>query len=81
MEEIERAAQTDIVKRIVRLLHLRNECSAFDGRFFVRDIRDSRMELSWENGGASVSLELDLRTREAIVTQRSEGSGMHRWKA
>ncbi len=80
MREIEEAAERSVVRRVARLLRLRNECPAFDGSFSARATGDSRLELTWLKGPSRAVLAVDLRTREAIVTRGGEGSE-DRWKA
>jgi len=81
MAEIEKAAAASTVQRTLRLIRFRNECPAFDGRFAVRAPRDSAIELDWERDSSRATLSLDLRTREAIVTQRGAAGEEGRWLA
>jgi sucrose 6(F)-phosphate phosphorylase len=81
MGEIEAAAARQVVQRTARLLRFRNECPAFDGRFSSRPLGDSAMELSWELGASRARLSVDLKTREAIVTQAGLDREEGRWKA
>lgn len=81
MGEIEAAAARPAVRRLARLLRLRNECPAFDGRFTARSSGDSSLELSWENGRSRIALTVNLRTREAIVARRGDDGAEERWKA
>jgi sucrose 6(F)-phosphate phosphorylase len=80
MREIDEAAARPAVRRIARLLRLRNECPAFDGAFSARAAGDSKLELSWENGPSRASLAVDLEKREAVVTRRGGGAD-DRWLA
>jgi sucrose 6(F)-phosphate phosphorylase len=80
MGEIEAAAARPAVRRLARLLRLRNECPAFDGRFSARALGASSLELSWEKGRSRVSLAVDLRSREAIVARRGDEGAEERWK-
>ena len=50
MDEIEKAARRDVVRRLVDLILLRNGHPAFDGEFRVLDSAGSRLHLSWANG-------------------------------
>jgi len=81
MREIEEAAGRQVVRRVARLLRLRNECAAFDGRFSFRTAGESALELAWEKGPSRAVLAVDLRTREAIVTQSGAAGEEARWKA
>jgi sucrose 6(F)-phosphate phosphorylase len=81
MREIESAAGRSVVRRLQRLLRLRNECPAFDGRFSARPKGSSGLELSWENGPSRASLAVDLGNRGAVVTRVGEGGAEDSWKA
>lgn len=68
-DEINVALDTELVRRIVRLVRLRNEHPAFAGRPRV-EASNSRLALGWAANGAAASLEVDLMTRAARVSAR-----------
>jgi sucrose 6(F)-phosphate phosphorylase len=80
MREIDMAAARPAVRRVARLLRLRNECPAFDGSFSARPNGDAGLALSWEKGSSRVELAVDLERREALVT-RKDGDAEDRWLA
>lgn len=81
MGEIEAAAARPVVRRLARLLRLRNECPAFDGTFSAKASGASGLELSWEKGPSRVALAVDLERREAVVTRRGGDGADDRWLA
>ncbi len=81
MREIAQAATRSSVRRVARLLRLRNECPAFDGRFSVRSPEEAALELTWENGRSRAVLAVDLEARSATVTLRDEARAEENWIA
>ena len=74
MDEIEKAARRDVVRRLVDLIRLRNGHPAFDGEFRVLDSAGSRLHLSWANGADTCTLEVDLVAfRCRVESTRSGG--------
>jgi sucrose phosphorylase len=80
MKEIEMAAATAVVQRTLRLIRFRNKCPAFDGRFAMRTLGDSGIELAWEHRSSHAKLSLDLKKREAIVSQQGVEDEEALWK-
>ena len=68
MEEIAVAADKDVVRRLDRLIRLRNTHPAFDGEFRVLDSDDSRLRLAWSLGGQDCVLDVDFASMESSVT-------------
>jgi sucrose 6(F)-phosphate phosphorylase len=81
LAEIERAVDTEVVRRLLRLIRLRNACPAFDGSFTVSAEGPSTIELRWSRGSAGASLALDLGTYAATVTEQGDDGVARRWKA
>ena len=67
MVEIELAAGKDVVRRLDRLIRLRNALPAFDGEFRVVDSADSRLRLAWSLGGEECVLDVDLVSKQSTV--------------
>ncbi len=68
MEEIGAAADRDVVRRLERLIRLRNTHPAFDGEFRVLDSADSRLRLAWSSDGQECELDVDFASMECRVT-------------
>lgn len=47
LEEIDRAVETDVVRRLLKLVRFRNEYSAFDGSVAVLDSDERELILRW----------------------------------
>jgi len=56
------------VRRLVKLVRLRNEHPAFDGALEVVSDHDGQLELRWRDGDATCSLEADLVTGRTVVS-------------
>jgi sucrose phosphorylase len=67
MEEITTAANKDVVRRLDRLIRLRNGHPAFDGEFRVLDSDDSRLRLAWSKGGEDCVLDVDFVSMQSGV--------------
>jgi sucrose phosphorylase len=67
MDEIKVAAEKDVVRRLERLIWLRNQHPAFDGEFQVLDSADSRLRLAWSKLGDSCILDVDFVSMNSTV--------------
>jgi sucrose 6(F)-phosphate phosphorylase len=81
IEEIARAAEAGVVGRLVELIRLRNESSAFDGEFSIAMPSESEIALRWENGGEFVSAKIDLERYATIIESRDGREGRRSWRA
>jgi sucrose 6(F)-phosphate phosphorylase len=67
MDEIKVAAEKDVVRRLERLIWLRNQHPAFDGEFQVLDSTDSRLRLAWSKLGDNCILDVDFVSMNSTV--------------
>ena len=67
MQEIGAAADTEVVRRLVRLIRLRNSHPAFDGDFRVLDSADTHLCLAWSRGSEGCVLDVDFATMSSGV--------------
>jgi sucrose phosphorylase len=65
--EIAAAAGTEVVRRLDRLIRLRNTLPAFDGEFHVLESDASTLRLSWTKDGDSCVLEVDFVSMSSRV--------------
>jgi sucrose phosphorylase len=65
--EISAAADTDVVRRLERLIRLRNSHPAFDGAFRVLDSADRRLRLAWSSGSGEIVLDVDFASKQSSV--------------
>jgi sucrose 6(F)-phosphate phosphorylase len=66
--EIRRATQREVVRRLDRLIRLRNSHPAFEGRFAVEPVGDFGLKLAWRAEAQSAELTVDFRSFESRVT-------------
>jgi sucrose phosphorylase len=74
LEEIDRAVQQDVVKRLKNLIHFRNTHPAFDGEFEIVDTPDNQLILGWRLEKHRCVLQVDLHANEVVVKHTEEGS-------
>lgn len=69
---VENAVQKPVVKGLMQLIRLRNECDAFNGEFDVKYTNDV-LVLSWQNDNDTASLNIDFSTTEATINTVTKG--------
>ena len=67
LNEIGRAVQKDVVKRLLNLIRFRNEYPAFDGNFKVLDSGQGEVKLSWQTDDKKCTLEIDLEKYQSFI--------------
>lgn len=67
MDEIGVAADKDVVRRLKRLIRLRNRHPAFDGEFRVLDSADNQLRLAWSKGAEDCILDVDFGSMQSSV--------------
>ncbi len=67
LPEIKSALGQPVVQSLLRLIRLRNQVPAFDGRFSLPDCPSNALCLRWEHDDASAELMVDLGTRSATI--------------
>lgn len=75
-DEVAREVQRPVVRKLIRLMRLRNECEAFDGTFTQKAEGSGVMKLCWEKDGESIVLTADFKSRSFAVRQSKGG---HTW--
>lgn len=63
-EEIRQEAQRPVVRKLWKLMRLRNTCPAFDGSFESRTPSPSTLEIVREHQGCRATLYADLKSKE-----------------
>lgn len=66
-EEIEAEVQKPVVQKLCKLMRLRNEFPAFDGKAIVSDLPDHMLEITRESNGKKAVLLADLVTKEFTI--------------
>ena len=72
--EIGQALGTRVVERLIELIRLRNFHPAFEGQLAVRAAAGGRLFMRWAHDDAACSLEVDLKTGQFDVSERSGAS-------
>ena len=74
LEEIEEAFKCPVVKKMNRLMILRNSHPAFEGKFTLLDTDEHTLGLKWENGKEWASLTVNFQTFvwEILYTQNGD---------
>ena len=67
VEEIEEAVQKPVVKKLCRLMRIRNEYPAFDGEVQVADLPDDTLQITRESNGCRAVLCADLKTKQFTI--------------
>ncbi len=62
--EIEEAVKKPVVRKLCKLMRLRNEFPAFDGEAVISDLPDHLLEITRESNGVKAVLWADLATKE-----------------
>lgn len=73
-QEVARRRQSDVVKRLVRLIELRNEHLAFDGVFHFESDGTDKLQLQWKNGNERCELSINLEQQQAHVLLTRNGA-------
>lgn len=67
LEEIDKAINKDVVKRLLKLINFRNYYEAFNGEFEVLDSSKKEVKLNWEKGDKYCTLFIDLKNNKTII--------------
>lgn len=75
VEEIEEELKRPIVEKLLKLMRLRNQCSAFEGKHEVEN-NGSELAIRWSNGEEHAELKCNLKTHHftALFSCKPEGS-------
>jgi sucrose phosphorylase len=66
-DEIDAAVRSEVVRRLDRLIRLRNAQPAFDGEFRVLDSDSSKLRLAWSMDGDGCVLDVDFVSMRSSV--------------
>lgn len=73
LAEVEAGLERAVVQDQLRLIRLRNRCSAFEGNLNIHPTPDHRLRLSWSHGDITATLEADLHSHAFTVSQGRGG--------
>jgi sucrose phosphorylase len=71
-DEVDRALERPVVRRILELLALRNTHPAFDGSLSVASA-EGALTMTWTRGESRATLDVDLRTGSCAVRATADG--------
>jgi sucrose 6(F)-phosphate phosphorylase len=70
--EVDQAVRTPIVRRLLELIHFRNEYPGFDGDFRVLDSNGSELILEWQKADKICRLNVDLNSCRAVIAYTND---------
>jgi sucrose phosphorylase len=79
--EVLSALERPVVRRVLDLVRLRNTHRAFDGELRLESTDERSLRLLWENGDASLALEVDFTARRAAVVDGDGRTEIAGWPA
>jgi sucrose phosphorylase len=65
-QDVEKRLQLPVVRGLIKLIKIRNSCSAFNGDFSVQGGKEELL-LSWSHGPNRASLKVNFRFLTAII--------------
>ena len=80
IDEIDKAVQKQVVKRLLKLIRFRNEYPAFNGEFKVMDSSDDKINLLWKKDEKSCSLHVDLITLTSVINFQNDAGKIEYFK-
>jgi hypothetical protein len=75
LEEIGLEVGRPVVKKLMKLIRLRNTCPAFNGTFKLNDSSDQEISIIWNSGKDKAELNVDLRNNSYTIKSIDEQSG------
>lgn len=73
MLDIERGLETEVVKKQLEIIRLRNTSNAFLGQIVINDTVDEIIDIKWVNGDAVVHLKANLQTTGFTIQHTENG--------
>lgn len=71
--DIEQGLKTEVVKKQLEIMHLRNTSNAFSGHVEINDAVDSFIDVKWVNGAAVAHLKANLETNSFTIDHTENG--------
>ena len=65
--------KTEVVKKQLEIMHLRNTSAAFSGHIEINDAVDAIIDIKWVNGTAIAHLKADLQTNRFTIEHSENG--------
>lgn len=74
--DIDKSIDKPVVKGLMQLINLRNNCDAFDGEFSVSN-HAGVLSLNWVNGDTTASLNIELQSLMGTIVTDNNGEKTH----
>jgi sucrose phosphorylase len=75
LKEIGLEVRRPVVKKLMKLIRLRNTCPAFNGTFKLNDSSDQEISIIWNSGKDKAELNVDLGKNSFVVRWMDDRSG------
>ena len=73
MNDIEQGLKTEVVKKQLEIMHLRNTSNAFSGHVEINDTVDAIIDVKWVNGDTVAHLKANLQTYGFTIEHTENG--------
>lgn len=73
MQDIEQGLKTEVVKKQLEIIRLRNTSNAFSGLVEINDTSDAFIDMKWVNGSTVAHLKANLQTNGFTIEHRENG--------
>nr|WP_315131422.1 glycosidase [uncultured Flavobacterium sp.] len=73
MHDIEQGVKTEVVKKQLEIMHLRNTSTAFSGHVEINDTVDAIIDVKWVNGDTVAHLKANLQTYGFTIDHTENG--------
>ena len=73
MHDIEQGVKTEVVKKQLEIMHLRNTSTAFSGHVEINDTVDAIIDVKWVNGDTVAHLKANLQTYGFTIEHTENG--------
>lgn len=73
MHDIEQGLKTEVVKKQLEIMHLRNTSNAFSGHVEINDTVDAIIDFKWVNGATVAHLKANLETHGFTIEHTENG--------
>lgn len=73
MQNIEQGLKTEVVKKQLEIMHLRNTSNAFSGEIEINDAVDTIIDIKWVNGITVAHLKANLETNSFTIDHTENG--------
>ena len=73
MQDVAQGLKTEIVKKQLEIIHLRNTSNAFLGQVAINDVLENKIDIKWINDTSVVHLKANLNDYKFTIEQMEDG--------